>query len=238
MTAKIQLAYFPIIGRGQQILIICEEHDIEVEFLTAKPFGDDFDKDSQSPFGTLPWMRDPSNGVVLNDSIAIVQYLINQYEGPTTPGDAIEAAKAVNMWAWVQDYYSFVLSPFHDIITEHQDAFWRNLRLTDTLADGGVEEGVSKLTKLHHSRVKYLESVLQDMGSPQYLTGDSYTYADVFLYTCVRATQKCAGFKILRDSCGGDPFKGHENILGICDKVENRQAVKKSVGDKFEKAPI
>lgn len=39
MTAKIQLAYFPIIGRGQQILIICEEHDIEVEFLTAKPFG-------------------------------------------------------------------------------------------------------------------------------------------------------------------------------------------------------
>mgnify|MGYP005683582667 FL=1 len=104
MTAKIQLAYFPIIGRGQQILIICEEHDIEVEFLTAKPFGDDFDKDSQSPFGTLPWMRDPSNGLVLNDSIAIVQYLINQYEGPTTPGDAIEAAKAVTRWAWVQAF--------------------------------------------------------------------------------------------------------------------------------------
>ena len=53
MTAKIQLAYFPIIGRGQQILIICEEHDIEVEFLTAKPFGDDFDKDSQSPLSLI-----------------------------------------------------------------------------------------------------------------------------------------------------------------------------------------
>lgn len=238
MKPKIELAYFPIIGRGQQILIICEEHNIEVEFLSAKPFGDDFDKDTQSPFGTLPWMRDPSTGVVLNDSIAIVQYLINQYEGPATPQSVIEAANAVNMWAWVQDYYSFVLSPFHDIITEHQDAFWRNLRLTDTLADGGVEEGVSKLTKLHHNRIQYLDSVLQEMGSPKYLTGDSFTYADVFLYTCVRATQKCAGFKILRDSCGGDPFEKQKNILAICNTVENRPAVIKSIGDKFDKAPI
>ena len=98
-----------------------------------------------------------------------MQYLINQYEGPTTPQSVIETANAVNMWAWVQDYYSFVLSPFHDIITEHQDAFWRNLRLTDTLADG-EEEGVSKLTKLHHNRIQYLDSVLKEMGSPKYLT--------------------------------------------------------------------
>ena len=166
-----------------------------------------------------------------------MQYLINQYEGPTTPQSVIETANAVNMWAWVQDYYSFVLSPFHDIITEHQDAFWRNLRLTDTLADG-EEEGVSKLTKLHHNRIQYLDSVLQEMGSPKYLTGDSYTYADVFLYTCVRATQKCAGFKILRDSFGGDPFEKQKNILAICDTVENRPAVIKSIGNKFDKAPI
>ena len=36
MDAKIELAYFPIIGRGQQILILCVEHGIEIKFLTAK----------------------------------------------------------------------------------------------------------------------------------------------------------------------------------------------------------
>ena len=25
-------------------------------------------------------------------------------------------------WSWAQDYYSFVLSPFHDIITGHNEA--------------------------------------------------------------------------------------------------------------------
>ena len=75
MDAKIELAYFPIIGRGQQILILCAEHSIEVKFLIAKPFGDDFDKDTQAPFGTLPWMKDNNNGVILNDSFAIIQYL-------------------------------------------------------------------------------------------------------------------------------------------------------------------
>ena len=63
MDAKIELAYFPIIGRGEQILILCAEHGIEVKFLTAKPFGDDFDKDTQAPFGTLPWMKDINNGL-------------------------------------------------------------------------------------------------------------------------------------------------------------------------------
>jgi Glutathione S-transferase len=80
MDAKIELAYFPIIGRGQQILILCAEHSIEVKFLIAKPFGDEFDKDTQSPFGTIPWMKDSSNGLTLNDSIAIIQYLVNRYD--------------------------------------------------------------------------------------------------------------------------------------------------------------
>ena len=54
----------------------------------------------------------------------------------------------------------------------------------------------------------------------------------------VLATQMCAGFKILRDSCGGDPFEKQKNILAVCNSVENRPAVKKSVGDKFDKAPF
>ena len=51
----------------------------------SKPMGEDFDKDTQAPFGTIPWLKDNSNGIELNDSLAIVQYLTNKYPGPLTP---------------------------------------------------------------------------------------------------------------------------------------------------------
>ena len=235
----IDLAYFPgLIGRGEQILILCTEHDIEVNFLEAKPFGDDFDKDTQSPFGTLPWMKDQSEGLILNDSMAIVQYLVNKYPGPASPRSKVEEALAANMWAWSQDYYSFVLSPLHDIILEHHDPFWRNLRLTDTLAERGNEKAVSNLVTLHNKRIAYMDKMLRSMGSPEFLTVEGYTYADIFFYTCVRATQKCEGFKIFRDSCGGDPFAECPDILKICDRVEERPVVKALTANKFENALI
>ena len=236
-SKKIDLAYFPeIIGRGYQILVLCAEHKIEVNFLKAKPVGDDFDKDTQSPFGTLPWMKDQSEGLVLNDSMAIVQYLVKKYPGPASPRSIREEALAANMWAFVQDYYAFVLSPFHDIMLKQNDPFWRNLRLTDPRVNGGDGKAVSNLTTLHKKRIAYLEKELQRMGSPEFLTGDGYTYADIFLYICVRATQKCEGFKILRDSCGGDPLAECPNILSICNRVGGRPAVQASMGDMFEKA--
>ena len=82
---EIDLAYLPIIGRGEQINILCAMHDIKVNFLLSTPLGNDFDKDKEAPFGTIPWMRDRSNGLELNDSMAIVQYLVSQYPGPLTP---------------------------------------------------------------------------------------------------------------------------------------------------------
>ena len=51
----------------------------------------------------------------------MVQYLVSEYEGPLTPASSVEAASIANLWAWVNDYYSFVLSPLHDIITGHNE---------------------------------------------------------------------------------------------------------------------
>ena len=73
---EIDLVYLPVIGRGEQINLICAMHDIKVNFLLSNPMGDDFDKDKEAPFGTIPWMKDRSNGLELNDSMAIVQYLV------------------------------------------------------------------------------------------------------------------------------------------------------------------
>ena len=235
---KIDLAYLPVVGRGLQIKIICEMHNIGVNYMLSNPMGEDFDKDNQAPFGTIPWMKDNNNGIELNDSMAIVLYLVSKYPGPLTPQNSEEAAIVNMYWAWAQDYYSFVLSPFHDIITGHNEPFWRNLRLTDTLADGGKEAGISNLTKLHNIRTGFLEKHLSSNQTGSFLTGSKCSYADIFLYTCVRTVQETAGFGILRDSCGGDPFKDCPTIANIINEVGKIDAVTKASGDIFEKAPI
>ena len=200
--------------------------------------GEDFDKDTQAPFGTIPWLKDNSNGIELNDSLAIVQYLTTKYKGPLTPKSTENAALSAMYWSWAQDYYSFVLSPFHDIITGHNEPFWRNLRLTDTLAEGGKELGISNLTKLHHKRLQYLENHIIDKSLTPFITGDTCSYADVFIYTCVRTVQHTGGFEILREACHGEPFKDYPSILKLCNNVENQPKVIETVGSKFKDCPI
>ena len=236
--SKIDIAYIPIVGRGLQINIICALHEIETNMMMSKPMGDDFDKDTEAPFGTIPWLKDHSNGIELNDSLAIVQYLITKYPGPLTPSSTENSALSAMYWSWAQDYYSFVLSPFHDIITGHNEPFWRNLRLTDTLAEGGKELGISNLTKLHHARLQYLENHIKNKNIGPFITGEKCSYADIFIYTCVRTVQETGGFAILRDACQNEPFKDCPNILKICDEVEKNPKIIETVGNKFKDCPI
>ena len=170
---EVSIAYFPVIGRGEQLNIICAMHGITVNNLLSTPMGSDFDKNKEAPFGTVPWMKDHANGLELNDSLAIIQYLVSKYEGPLTPGTPESAAMAAMYWGWAQDYYSFVLSPMHDIITGHNEVFWRNLRLTDTLAEGGKETGIANLATLHTSRLKFLEDHLKSQETCLLYTSDA-----------------------------------------------------------------
>jgi glutathione S-transferase len=234
---EIDLAYLPVIGRGEQINIICAMHGIKVNYLLSSPMGDDFDKDNEAAFGTIPWMRDHANDLELNDSMAIVQYLVAQYPGPLSHANNELAARTNMYWGWVQDYYSFVLSPFHDIITGHNEVFWRNLRLTDSLADGGRETGVANLTTLHNKRFEYLERHLVDTKAGPFLTGSDCSYADIFLYTCVRAVEETAGFGILRDACNGKPFSEFKIVAKISNAVGEIEQVKASK-EKFAASPI
>ena len=234
---RIDLAYLPIIGRGEQINIICAMHEIEVNYLLSTPLGDDFNKDKEASFGTIPWMKDNVNKLELNDSMAIVQYLVYQYPGPLTPKNNEIAARINMYWAWVQDYYSFVLSPFHDIIIDNNDVFWRNSRLTDSLANGGKATGISNLTTLHTKRLKFLEQQLANTNAAPFMTGEVCSYADIFLYTCVRAVQETGGFGLLREACNGDPFSGFPIVKNIADAVGEIGAVKAS-NSKFSECPI
>ena len=95
---EIDLAYLPVVGRGAQINIICAMHGIKVNSLMSNPMGADFNKDTQAPFGTVPWMKDHGNGLELNDSLAIVQYLVTKYQGPLSPSDPDHAAQVAMYW--------------------------------------------------------------------------------------------------------------------------------------------
>ena len=236
--SDVTIAYFPVIGRGEQIRLVCAMHGISTSELASTPLGEDFDKDKEAPFGTVPWMKDHSNGLELNESLAIVQYLVSKYEGPLTPKSVEDAAMTAMYWGWAQDYYSFVLSPMHDIITGHNEVFWRNLRLTDTLAEGGKDTAIANLATLHKARLGFLEADLKARGAGAFLTGKDCSYADIFLYTCVRTVEETPGFGMLRAVVGDNPFADFPIIAGIADAVGAIDTVKASVGTKFSECPI
>ena len=141
-------------------------------------------------------------------------------------------------WGWVQDYYSFVLSTMHDIITGHNEVFWRNLRLTDTLAEGGKDTAIANLATLHTARLGFLETHLKAAGAGPFLTGEHCSYADIFLYTCVRTVEETPGFGMLRAVVGDTPFAEAPMTAGIVAAVGEIDVIKASVGSKFSECPI
>ena len=159
----------------------------------------------------------------LNDSAAIMFYLAKKYPGPATPQGIHMEAKALDMWSVQQDYYSFVLSPMHDIILKGKDH--RNLRLVDQRTEGD-DKTIKDLVELHRKRCDFLEKRLATVNG-DYLCGE-YTYADILLYTNVRTAQMCKGFQGFRDVCGGDPFKDYPKICAIVDKVAAHPAIFKT----------
>ena len=54
----------------------------------------------------------------------------------------------------------------------------------------------------------------------------------------MRTVQETGGFEILREACGGDPFKDCPNILKICKAVGEMPKVIETVGSKFKDCPI
>ena len=73
---------------------------------------------------------------------------------------------------------------------------------------------------------------------PGHLTGEKCSYADIFIYTCIKTVQETKGFSILRDACEDHPFKNCENILNICNEISNIPEVIETIGSKFKDYPF
>ena len=92
--------------------------------------------------------------------------------------------------------------------------------------DGGQETGVTNLTSLHKKRLDYLERHLTNAAAGPFLTGSDCSYADIFLYTCVRAVEETGGFGVLRDACNGQPFSEFQIVSDIANAVGEIEQVK------------
>lgn len=217
----VDFAYFPnIIGRGEQIRLLAAEHGIELRDI----------KNKDTPMGTVPLLKD--GNITLNDSAAIMLYLVKKYPGDATPWGIEIEAKCLEMWSVQQDYYSFVLSPMHDVFNAGKDAgkdpTGRNLRNVD-ISD--PDERLKNLVKLHKKRCDFLEKRLVASGTTEFSCGSSFTYADIFLYTNVRRVQLCSKFESFRAACGVAPFEAYPTICAIADKVQVREKILPTAGN-------
>jgi len=217
-------AYFPIIGRGEQVRLLAAENDITLTDLNVKH--------PDAPMGTFPVLKD--GDVTLNDSAAIMFYLAKKYPGAATPQGVDLEAKCLDMWSVQQDYYSFVLSPMHDLINGQRNALARNLRLSDVSDE---QDRLKNLVALHKKRCGFLEKRLAAMPAKDYSCGDTFTLADIFLYTNVRTTQHCKKFEGFRAALGGNPFADYPTISAIADKVGAREKISPTAG-KFADMPM
>ena len=126
----------------------------------------------------------------------------------------------------------------HDIITGHNEVFWRNLRLTDTLAEGGKDTAIANLATLHRARLAFLETHLNAQSAGPFLNGKQHSYADIFLYTCVRTVEETPGFGMFRAVVGDTPFADYPTVESIAAAVGDIDIVKATVGTKFSECPI
>ena len=68
--------------------------------------------------------------------------------------------------------------------------------------------------------------------------GEGCSYADIFLFTCVRTVEKTPGFGMLRAVVGESPFADFPIIAKIAASVGDMDLVKASVGNRFSECPI
>ena len=237
---KPKFIYLPMVGRGEQIRLLAAEHGIDYETVKTVFEGGEYNWAEQAPHGTVP-VLETTEGFAIGDSAAIVDYILEKTpDGPLTPKDTKSRCLAKDAWNFCNDYYSFFLSPMHDVIMKHAEPHWRQGRNTDPRASPEHEKHadfLSELKALHTQRMGRLQKKLAAAGTA-FCAGDECTYADLFIYTCVMTVQKCGGFAPFRELCGEEgPFAGCPMVLELAAKVGEREKVAAAAGI-FDQAPV
>ena len=68
--------------------------------------------------------------------------------------------------------------------------------------------------------------------------GEDCSYADIFLFTCVRTLENTPGFGMFRAVVGENPFAKFPITAKIAASVGDIDLVKESIGSRFSECPI
>jgi glutathione S-transferase len=170
-------------ARGQRVMWLCEEMGVPYS-VQNHPFPVPATYRELNPLGTVPFLED-SNGVAMNESVAIMLYIAQQY-GPTPllpSGNAALMARCLQLTLFGETEIGMNLNPLlaaHFMAGEADKRNWSVI---------GLEQRVRRA-------IQHADTLVHDKS---YLVGDELTLADISV-SC--------GLGIWQGALGGELPKG------------------------------
>ena len=187
-------------ARGQRVMWLCEEMGLPYAVQNHSfPVATDYR--ALNPLGTVPSLED-SDGVALNESIAIMLYIAQQY-GPTPllpTGNAALMARCLQLTLFGETEIGMNLNPLiaaHFMAGEGDKRNWSII---------GLEQRVKRA-------IEYAETLIQGRS---YLVGDDLTLADISV--------SCS-FGIWQGALGGELPEG---LMAYRDRLRARPAYQRA----------
>jgi glutathione S-transferase len=187
-------------ARGQRVMWLCEEMGLSYT-VENHSFPVAADYRALNPLGTVPFLED-SGGVALNESVAIMLYITQQY-GPTPllpTGDAARLARCLQLTLFGETEVGMSLNPLiaaHFMASEADKRNWSVV---------GLEQRVNRA-------VQYAEALIDGRS---YLVGDDLTLADISV-SC--------GLGIWQGALGGQLPEG---LMAYQDRLRARPAYQRA----------
>jgi glutathione S-transferase len=166
-------------ARGQRVMWLCEEMGLPYA-VKAHSFPVAADYRALNPLGTVPSLED-SGGVVLNESVAIMLYIVQRY-GPTPllPSDSAPMARCLQLTVFGETEIGMNLNPLLAARFGAPEADKRNWSVV------GIEQQVTRA-------VKYANALVRDRP---YLVGSDLTLADISVSCALGIWQGALGGEI------------------------------------------
>jgi glutathione S-transferase len=150
-------------ARGQRVMWLCEEMGLPYTVkIHSFPVGPDYR--ALNPLGTVPFLED-ADGVALNESVAIMLYIVRRY-GPTPlfpADDSALMARCLQLTVFGETEIGMNLNPLLAARFGAPEADRRNWSVA------GLEQRVKRA-------VHYADALLRERS---YLVGDGLTLADI-----------------------------------------------------------
>ncbi len=152
-------------SRAFRVLWALEELGLDYDIKNAPPHSEDIL--AVNPSGKLPALL--ADGQVITDSVAIIQFLADKHGALTHPAGTLQRAH--------QDSFTQMLSDELDgtcwVMAKHSFVFPEEMRHKEAVR-AGAEWDISRALKSLEARI----------GDGPWLTGDTFTVADLVLTHC------------------------------------------------------